>query len=100
MKKFYYVVGAFVTAAAVFAFIAVMLKKLKISLSIEGIDDAIEDESENDDIELTIEKEPASEDDFSEDEDYLEKELDSMLSDDEPEIEVEITENTDGETDK
>lgn len=56
MKKFYYVVGAVVTAAAIFGFIAVMLKKLKISLSIEGIDDEDLEEPENNDIELTVEK--------------------------------------------
>ena len=53
MKKFYYIVGAFVTAAAVFTFFAVMLKKLRISLSIEGIDDEIQD-GDDGDIELTI----------------------------------------------
>ncbi len=53
MKKFYYIVGAFVTAAAIFTFFAVMLKKLRISLSIEGIDDEIEDMDDGE-IELTI----------------------------------------------
>lgn len=66
MKKFYYIVGAFVTAAAIFTFFAVMLKKLRISLSIEGIDDEIEDVNDGD-IELTIheEKEDLLDEDFS-----------------------------------
>lgn len=66
MKKFYYIVGAFVTAAAIFTFFAVMLKKLRISLSIEGIDDEIEDMDDGD-IELTIhdEKDDLLDDDFS-----------------------------------
>ena len=39
MKKLFYVIGALVTAASVFALIAILLKKLKISLTIEGLDD-------------------------------------------------------------
>lgn len=80
MKKFYYIVGAVVTAAAVFAFIAVMLKKIRVSLSIEGIDDII-DEEENGDITLTIEN------DDTEDSDVLIKEeIETMLEDDAEEI--------------
>ena len=33
MKKFYYIVGAIVTAAAIFAVVAIILKKIKVSLS-------------------------------------------------------------------
>jgi len=102
MKKFYYIVGAAVTAAAIFTFVAVLLKKLKVSLSIEGIDDESLEEPENDDIELTIEKDEKSEKhDFSDDEDFIERELDSMISEDEsePDIKVEIThEPSDDET--
>ncbi len=80
MKKFYYVLGALVVAAAIFAFIAIMLKKLKVSLSVEGIDDDLlgdgEDEG-NQDIQLTIDN----------DTDYL-RELNSLIDDD-PQIEVE-----------
>ncbi len=47
MKKIYYIVGAVVIAAAIFAVIAIMLKKLKVSLCIEGIDDNLLDEDEN-----------------------------------------------------
>ncbi len=55
MKKFYYIVGALVTAATIFALIAVMLKKLKISLCIEGIDDSLVDEDElADEVTLTF----------------------------------------------
>ncbi len=79
MKKFYYVLGALVVAAAIFAFIAIMLKKLKVSLSVEGIDDDIlgDGEEDNNDIQLTIDN----------DTDYL-KELNSLIDDD-PQIEVE-----------
>ena len=80
MKKFYYIVGAVVTATAIFAFIAIMLKKLRVSLSIEGVDE-IEDadeEVEDEEITLTIEN------DESEDSDVLLKEeIESMLEDEE-----------------
>lgn len=78
MKKFYYIVGAVVTAMAIFAFIAIMLKKLRVSLSIEGVDDVIDEEEGNEEITLTIEN------DDSEDNDALIKEeIESMLDDDE-----------------
>ena len=48
MKKIFYFIGAFVTLAAIFTAIAILLKKLKISLSIEGINDEIEEEEAND----------------------------------------------------
>jgi len=93
MKKFYYVVGAFATAAAIFTFIAVMLKKLRISLSIESINDDIE-EPENTDIELSISEskkgELEDELDFSETEELIRQELDGMISADDEDIEVEI----------
>lgn len=76
MKKFYYIVGAVVTAAAIFTFIAIMLKKIKVSLSIEGIDDVLEEE-ENDDISLTIENDEADEEDVLFDED-----IETLLEDD------------------
>lgn len=57
MKKFYYIIGAVVTATAIFALIAVMLKKLRISLCIEGIDDEIIDEATDEDITLSFEDE-------------------------------------------
>ncbi len=83
MKKFYYIVGAVVTAMAIFAFVAVMLKKLKISLSIEGLDDESLEEDFNDDIELTIE---------NDEDESLKDELEALLDEDEKDIEVEITE--------
>ena len=55
MKKFYYILGAVLTAAAIFAIIAIMLKKLKVSLCIEGLDDNILDEAGDDDITLSFE---------------------------------------------
>lgn len=55
MKKFYYILGAIVTAAAIFAIIAVMLKKLRVSLCIEGIDDElIDDENAEHDVTLSF----------------------------------------------
>ena len=55
MKKFYYIVGAIVTAAAIFGVIAIMLKKLKVSLCIEGVDDELlDDEYADEDITLTF----------------------------------------------
>ena len=65
MKKFYYIVGALVTAAAIFGVIAIMLKKLKVSLCIEGVDDELlDDEYADDDITLTFDD---SDEDFLED---------------------------------
>ena len=62
MKKFYCVVGALVTAAAFFGLIAIMLKKIKISLCIESADDdLLEDEYADEDITLTFDD---SEEDF------------------------------------
>lgn len=86
MKKLFCLIGAFVTIAAIFAAIAILLKKLKVSLSIEGIDDELEEE-ENSDIDVSI-----KDTDFSETEDAVEEALDELLSDEEKEIEVEISE--------
>lgn len=74
MKKFYYIVGALVTAAAIFGVIAIMLKKLKVSLCIEGVDDELlDDEYADDDITLTF--------DDDSDEDFLEDpEVDSEIA--------------------
>lgn len=80
MKKFYYIVGAVVTAAAIFTFFAVMLKKIRVSLSIEGIDDELE-EKENDDITLTIEN-----DDTTDSDDIMNEEIETMLNDDSDEL--------------
>ncbi len=85
MKKFYYVVGAAVTAASIFLALAVLLKKLRISLSIEGIDDEYLAEPDNDDIELSIEQVDSTDS-------FDPAQLDALLEDDEPEIEVEISE--------
>lgn len=91
MKKIIYMIGAFVSIAAIFAAIAVMLKKLKISLSIEGIDDEMEDEDVSHDIDLSIENYDIP--DFDETEDALEDALEELLSEEAAdEIEVEIRE--------
>lgn len=81
MKKFYYIVGALVTATSLFLAVAVLLKKLKISLSIEGIDDEYLAEEQADDIDLSIEG----------DRDLLDQsDLDAFLEDDEPEIDIDF----------
>lgn len=57
MKKFFYLIGALVTAAAVFAFVAILLKKLRISLSVEGLcddEDGFDEDSRPDDITVTV----------------------------------------------
>lgn len=72
MKKFYYIIGAVVTATAIFALIAVMLKKLRISLCIEGIDDEIVDDAADEDITLSIEED---EEDFD-----CEPEIETVVS--------------------
>ena len=62
MKKFYYIIGAVATAAAIFAIIAVMLKKLKVSLCIEGLDDeSILDDVTEEDITLSFDDEELDE---------------------------------------
>lgn len=62
MKKFYYIVGAIATAAAIFGLIAIMLKKLRVSLCIESADDdLLDDEYADEDITLTFDD---SEEDF------------------------------------
>ncbi len=73
MKKFYYIVGAVVTAAAIFGLIAVMLRKLKISLSIEGIDDEILDDTTDGEVTLSIEDD--EEDDF-----FDESEIETIIT--------------------
>lgn len=74
MKKFYYILGAVAAAAAIFAIIAVMLKKLKVSLCIEGLDeDILDDDADHDDITLS----------FEDSDDFL----------DEPDIETVISED-------
>ena len=77
MKKFYYIIGAVVTATAIFALIAVMLKKLRISLCIEGSDDEIMDDVADEDITLSIEED-------EEDIDY-EPEIETVVSEGENE---------------
>ena len=65
MKKFYYLVGAAVTAATIFALIAVMLKKIRISLSIEGVEDDILEDLGDGEITHSIEKDEEPDEDFS-----------------------------------
>lgn len=96
MKKIIYLIGAFVTTAAVIGAIAVMLNKLKISLSIEGIDDTMDADENDGHIDLSIEKDTdgdvtAKEADETAEavEDAINEMLENDSSDD---IDVEITE--------
>ena len=93
MKKIMYFIGAFVTLAAIFAAIAIMLKKLKISLSIEGIDDTLDAEEPGNDIDLTIESDADGESSPSYDETAgaVEDALDDLLKEENNgEIKVDI----------
>ncbi len=114
MKKLIYWIGTFATVAALFAAFAVMLKKLKISLSIEGIDDTLGEEEEEKDIDVSFEseesEEPEAEDGgeaeqedapFAEAEKTVEEAVEDMLKGEdaaEKEIEVEILAGDDGPT--
>ena len=90
MKKFFYLIGAFVTVAAIFATIAVLLKKLRISLSIEGISDDEMEVEETGDIGVSIDSEDNS---FDETADAVEEALEELLAEENnKEIEVEISE--------
>ncbi len=97
MKKIIYLIGAFVTTAAIIGAIAVMLNKLKISLSIEGIDDTLDDE-EKGDIDLSIENEAShkeAEKEADETEKSVEEELSAMDEEEngvDHDIDVEISE--------
>lgn len=80
MKKIIYLIGAFVTTAAIIGAIAVMLNKLKISLSIEGIDDTLDGEDEKGDIDLSIENEPEAAKNAAKEADETEKSVEEALS--------------------
>ena len=73
MKKFYYIIGAVMTAAAIFAIIAIMLKNLKVSLCIEGLDDDILEDIEDEDITLSFE---------DEEEEECDPEIETVIADD------------------
>ena len=84
MKKIIYLIGAFVTTAAIVGAIAVMLNKLKISLSIEGIDDTLDEENEHehesdasDETEKSVEEALSA---MDEDESDAEKDIDVEIS--------------------
>lgn len=94
MKKIIYLIGAFVTTAAIFGAVAIMLNKLKISLSIEGIDDTLDEENAKNDIDLSIENEHDSTP-SGETEKSVEEALSAMDEDEsdvEKDIDVEISE--------
>ena len=54
MKKVYYIIGAVAVAAAIFAVIAIMLRKLRVSLCIEGLDDEMLEDDANGDVTLSF----------------------------------------------
>lgn len=93
MKKALAVIGAFVTVAGIAAAVAVWLNKLKISLSIESVDDDYDEEKGAEDIGVSIEDEKSDEDKAALDEtaEAIEEAIEEMLGDDADEIEVEIT---------
>ncbi|MGI6197093.1 MAG: hypothetical protein ACOYIO_08475 [Eubacteriales bacterium] len=94
MKKIIYLIGAFVTTAAIVGAVAIMLNKLKISLSIEGIDDTLDEENAKNDIDLSIENEHDSTP-SGETEKSVEEALSAMDEDEsdvEKDIDVEISE--------
>ena len=74
MKKFYYILGAVLTAAAIFAIIAIMLKKLKVSLCIEGLDEDLLDDIDDEEITLSYEDDADAE---------YEPEIETVITDDE-----------------
>lgn len=94
MKKIIYLIGAFVTTAAIIGAIAVMLNKLKISLSIEGIDDTMDADENDGHIDLSIEKDVDSSTEEADDTaEAVEDAINEMLENDSSEdIDVEITE--------
>lgn len=94
MKKIIYLIGAFVTTAAIIGAIAVMLNKLKISLSIEGIDDTMDADETDGHIDLSIEKDADTSTEEADDTaEAVEDAINEMLENDSSEdIDVEITE--------
>lgn len=64
MKKTLAIIGGIVTAASIFAVIVVILKKIKLSFSIESADEAfdLEDEARLGDISVSIEDDLSFED--------------------------------------
>ena len=94
MKKIIYLIGSCVTTAAIVGAVAIMLNKLKISLSIEGIDDTLDEENAKNDIDLSIENEHDSTP-SGETEKSVEEALSAMDEDEsdvEKDIDVEISE--------
>lgn len=80
MKKLFYFIGAAVTAASVFAAIAIMLKRLKISLSIESVDDEDLEEELGEEVTVTVQDEETPEEDDSDIASEIEIELQNLES--------------------
>lgn len=58
MKKIFAIIGGVVTAASIVTAIVIILKKIKLSFSIESVDDALELDDNldmGDDISVTVE---------------------------------------------
>lgn len=92
MKKLFYLIGAIVSAAAVFATIAILLKKLRISLSIEGLcddEDGFDDDANPDNITVSVDVSANEDQDIIEDDDLADFEIEITSSDDSSDTETE-----------
>lgn len=61
MKKTLAVIGGIVAAASIFTVIVVILKKIRLSFTIESADDNFELEEDNGDISVSIDEDDSSE---------------------------------------
>ena len=95
MKKILAIIGAFVTIGAIAAAVAVWLNKLRISLSVESIDDEYEEDGGEKDIDISIEGDKKA--DLEETAKAVEDAIEDMLDETDGEIEVEITAEEDKE---
>jgi hypothetical protein len=67
MKKIFAIIGGVVTAASIVTVIVIILKKIKLSFSIESVDDALELDDNldmGDDISVTVEDTDEDEEDI------------------------------------
>ena len=61
MKKTLAIIGGIVAAASIFTVIVVILKKIRLSFTIESADDNFELEEDNGDISVSIDEDDSSE---------------------------------------
>lgn len=67
MKKIFAIIGGVVTAASIVTVIVIILKKIRLSFSIESVDDALELDDNldmGDDISVTVEDTDEDEEDI------------------------------------